>query len=509
MSNTRREQPTVSRTGAARIACGLLALAASAAGQVSFTNIGMTASGTQIPLFKFSVSGDGAVVVGEGPGSAIYRWTPTGSLELLGTPDGSIMLFGLAVSTDGQVIVGTDWVPVQPGSSVHTAHAFRWTAATGFVGLGAPVADGVSEANAVNADGSKLVGVGTHPDPSQCQVLNDYKRAATWSLSAGWELLPACESGIYYSSCTGVSGDGSVIAGGGSGNLGAEAWRSVDGGLLQSLGTLAGGQQAYSWASAVSLDGSTIVGHFGQPGMPYNETELQHPFRWTAAGGMEDLGVPHGGSGGAGTYATSVSADGSVVVGTYSIQADVYAFLWTASLGMVDLTAYLAQLGVDLTGTLFSAYVSADGSTIVGNQSSVSTSAYRVHVAGGAWPKPWPDLGNGLAGVAGNPRLIGLGDPTPGSSCSLTLSHAAVSAQAVLFLSTSAAPTPFKGGMLLPVPPLAILPMATYSTGSIPLAFAWPAGLPSGLSLTYQYAIADAAAVHGVALSNAVQSNSP
>jgi probable HAF family extracellular repeat protein len=64
-----------------------------------------------------------------------------------------------------------------------------------------------------------------------------------------------------------------------------------------------------SHASGVSADGSVVAGYSGTG-------TLAHSFRWTAAGGMVDLGVLPGGGWGS---AYGVSADGSVVVGYSSI----------------------------------------------------------------------------------------------------------------------------------------------------------------------------------------------
>lgn len=58
-----------------------------------------------------------------------------------------------ALSGDGSTVVGLYW---RPGSTDGSAHAFKWTAAGGLVGLGSQGAS--SRANGVNADGSVVVG---------------------------------------------------------------------------------------------------------------------------------------------------------------------------------------------------------------------------------------------------------------------------------------------------------------------------------------------------------------
>jgi choice-of-anchor C domain-containing protein len=121
----------------------------------------------------------------------------------------------------------------------------------------------------------------------------------------------------------------------------------------------------------------------------------------------------------------------------------------------------------------------------------------------------WTDLGFALPGVAGAPQLVGTGTLAAGSVGSLALSHAAPSAPALLFIALGSSPVPFKGGTLVPVPTLATLPLATSPAGGLTLPWlSWPAGL-SGLDLYFQYGIKDVAAVHDVALSNAVRGDVP
>ena len=121
----------------------------------------------------------------------------------------------------------------------------------------------------------------------------------------------------------------------------------------------------------------------------------------------------------------------------------------------------------------------------------------------------WTDLGFALAGVSGDPSLVGTGPLSTGSAGSLELTNGAPSAVCVLFVSLTSAPAPFKGGTLCAFPALAILPFFTDGSGALPLAWTdWPSGL-SGLSLFFQYIIADGAAVAGASLSNCEEGDVP
>jgi probable HAF family extracellular repeat protein len=72
---------------------------------------------------------------------------------------------------------------------------------------------------------------------------------------------------------------------------------------MQELGTLGGDRSA---ATGVSADGSVVVGY------ARNAAGKSHAFRWTAAGGMEDLNI---------TYAHLLT-DGSVLLEANAISPD-------------------------------------------------------------------------------------------------------------------------------------------------------------------------------------------
>jgi len=140
---------------------------------------------------------------------------------------------------------------------------------------------------------------------------------------------------------------------------------------------------------------------------------------------------------------------------------------------------------------------------------SSSTSEFSVCLAVSGDGSVWTDLGQGLAGIAGIPILVGTGSLSAGSPGTLVLTGAAPASLAVLFTSLSSSPANFKCGTLVPVPVLLQLALVTNGTGSIPLAWtSWPAAL-SGTSLYLQYAIMDGAAVCGVSISNALRADAP
>jgi hypothetical protein len=173
-------------------------------------------------------------------------------------------------------------------------------------------------------------------------------------------------------------------------------------------------------------------------------------------------------------------------------------------------TAMLSQGGQQFRGTIPGGSVGAiqyhvEATDLAGN---TGVSAVHVYFQGGGGP--WTDLGFALAGAGGAPALVGTGTLVPGSAGTLTLTGAAPSATAVLFVSFASTPTPFKGGTHVPGPVTLSLASATSAGGDIPLAWAtWPGGLPPATTLYLQYAIADAGAPAGAALSNGLLATTP
>ena len=77
------------------------------------------------------------------------------------------------------------------------------------------------------------------------------------------------------------------------------------------------------------------------------------------------------------SFASGVSADGNVIVGSYfNSQAVSHGFLWTTENGMVSAKTYMEDVGVNMTGWTIDSIedVSADGKTFVGSGTFNGTS---------------------------------------------------------------------------------------------------------------------------------------
>lgn len=152
-----------------------------------------------------------------------------------------------------------------------------------------------------------------------------------------------------------ISADGITVAG--TRNKRAVKWTAA-GGIIE-LGALPGGDGT-STAWAISGDGSVIVGSASSA----NGTEA---FRWTASTGMLGLGDISG-SGSFLSFAQGVSADGSVIVGMSSRRWPIArAFRWTANGGMIDLGAFPGGDGYSRAHA-----VTPDGTVIVGGSRNAS-----------------------------------------------------------------------------------------------------------------------------------------
>jgi len=288
----------------------------------------------------------GAVLIVLGRGEAGYAASVNAVFMPLGDlPGGGFASEAVAISADGSMVVGTGTnstpAPSVPGG--FEFEAFRWTSAGGMQGLGTSLGVRGTAGAAVSGDGSTIAGFifDAYPDRS----------VFTWTPATGMQRLTGC-SCVEFDSVEAVNYDGSVIVGRMRFSDGYRAYRWTSGAGAIDLGVLSGGNE--SFAHDVSNDGSVVVGE--------SQTDyFFRAFRWTAREGMKLLDPPPA-NGNSSAWATS--ADGSVIVGERALQA----VRWKVDGALVD----TLMLG-DLAGGQVYSYatdVSADGAVIVGSSSS-------------------------------------------------------------------------------------------------------------------------------------------
>ena len=240
------------------------------------------------------------------------------------TSEGNIS-YPNAVSGDGNVIAGT-------ASNYQSMRAAKWMRDAGTQSYEISGFAGVNngEPTGVSHDGSVIAG---------SNGANSFR----WTASSGTQDLGNIPSG-WWSQANGVSGDGSVVVGQGNivvdfnqGWNRAYRWTSSTG--MQSIGSLH--QWSHSNALGVNFDGSVIVGE-----------SFDQAFRWTSGSGMVGLGFLAGQSK---SLASAVNSDGSMIIG-HSGQS---GFQWTSTGGMQSLTG-------DYNGSYRPRSLTADGSIIVG-----------------------------------------------------------------------------------------------------------------------------------------------
>lgn len=137
---------------------------------------------------------------------------------------------------------------------------------------------------------------------------------------------------------------------------------------------------------------------------------------------------------------------------------------------------------------------------------SAETAAFDI-LPGGS---PWFDLGYGVAGSAGIPKLAGFGGLVPGSPVQLALTAAKPnSPSSFLFIGLASWNLPLLGGVLVPRPDIVLAPLPTNAAGAWTLPTTWPSGVPAGTQIYFQCWIPDPMAPHSAAASNGLGALAP
>ncbi len=123
----------------------------------------------------------------------------------------------------------------------------------------------------------------------------------------------------------------------------------------------------------------------------------------------------------------------------------------------------------------------------------------------------WIDLGAGLAGTSGEPRLEGIGTLVAGDPVRLSLRNALGNSTVFFLTAVEAAFVPFKGGTLVPfTPPATPVPeLLSDGQGSLIISNTWPAGVPGDFTTYFQCWIVDPATPFGLSASNGLSARTP
>jgi uncharacterized membrane protein len=263
----------------------------------------------------------------------------------LGVTSGWINSTAIDVSDDGSVVVGND----DGTGNINTSMPFIWNSNTNSrMQLSGPINSGFS---GISADGTKAVGYfasgGLNSAPGGGPFIHNVSTGQTSLISA---TSPPGFGGFMEVRPTGISGDGSTITAMGYTNSGNHL--AVSGPYGGPLTSLPASDEATAYAS--SYNGTHIVGS-----MLVRSLGTGHAFLYSG-GNYTDLGTIN-----ANSTATSVSADGSIVVG-FSISHDQNysaSFIWTAANGMVNMNVP--------SGKSSALDISSDGYMIVGKMFNV------------------------------------------------------------------------------------------------------------------------------------------
>jgi probable HAF family extracellular repeat protein len=274
------------------------------------------------------------------------------SIDWLGDlPGGWVGSRAFAISSEGAVVGGLSYAREYQSDDVG-ADAILWTEQSGLVGLGGLPGLPATVVYGLSDGGLTAVGLAGYGSSVR-------SRAFRWDINGGMIDLGTLSSSpsVYNTSyAKAVSSDGAVVVGRAKSPDGREAfrWTAEDG--MVGLGDLPGGSHS-SRAADVSADGSVIV---GSGTVDESGVARHRAFYWTLADGMTSMPLPDEA---AYSKATAVSADGLTVVGDTGTESTFIhdAFRWTAEAGYQMLGAPTPD-----TMSINPRDVSADGSRVVG-----------------------------------------------------------------------------------------------------------------------------------------------
>jgi probable HAF family extracellular repeat protein len=303
------------------------------------------------PYASYALSSNGNVLA-VNSGGEYFLWTSTGGFTDLGA--GDFLSASVGISGNGKTVIGS-----RAGQDGNVNPAL-WSQATGWVDLGHPsdgcVLDGSwGSGYDVNRDGTVAVGLAWY-----CPGAQGFQ----WTPQGGMVGLghPTNAS----SRASAVSADGSTIVG---------FYEDPTQGFRRPVRWVSGttdlfaGEQTPGEATAVNSTGSKIVGQ------AVDATGFSHAFYYSSQGGLVSLGTLSGRARDE-SIANAVANNGMTVGWSGDpFSTGIKAFVWKPNAGMVSLQKFLVRNGAIIPSnvTLTTALdISANGLTIVGTWQDTS-----------------------------------------------------------------------------------------------------------------------------------------
>lgn len=300
------------------------------AGLIGLGLSGASAAGTFISLEQpnsqlVSLSEHGRIATGSYMGQGAFRWTrANGTSQITGYSSINGM------NSWGQPVVGQA-LDANQNSVAAVAYSNAQFFDPILVGAlpGAQPMDGTLSAGYDSADDGSVVGLAYNASGAPV--------AFRWHATTGMSELPRLDQEAARANA--ISRDGHVVIGWNDTDVGyRRAVKWVDGVISEILD--AKGLQVGE-ALAINRDGSVIVGEGAG-------VDGKEAWRWTAATGVQPIGMIGGGSFFDRAYAFSTSDDGNLIGGASGAGWERSAVVWTPETGMVKLADFLAARNISV-----------------------------------------------------------------------------------------------------------------------------------------------------------------
>ncbi|RKY17954.1 MAG: hypothetical protein DRQ55_14575 [Planctomycetota bacterium] len=269
------------------------------------------------------------------------------------------------------------------------------------------------------------------------------------------------------------------------------------------------------WASHDAASAETIVtwvelnGAQSQAGVYAQKLDAAGARQWSDAGallvplGSDGISAPLNMRLGAQSLVAWVQSSGFGQDQLLGVLLDGSGAIVGGSVPLATTASSKSRLSMTLTGAGHAALAWSDKRSDDGD-----IYAQNVNADGSLGPR-WQDLGGGTEGLDGVPLLTCMGPLNAGSPLGAELSHAQPGGLALLWVSFASAPINIFGGTLHTLPVGFELLIVNDGSGGFAASTPFPAGVPSGAEMVFQFLCQDDAAPFNKTLTDGLLGTTP